>query len=103
MDILTKALKDAVHRLARSATLELRNQAMRDGWDFQVANSLTVDTKGGNATVTVDDKFAAQAFDHEFGTQNHQPKATVRKADNNRVYQDQLAILFDDYLGKAMK
>jgi hypothetical protein len=103
MDILTKALKQAVHKMARVATAELRNQAMKDGWDYQVANSITVDTTGGGATVNVDDKFAAQAFDHEFGTQNHQPKATVRKADSNKIYQNQLAILFDNYLGKELK
>jgi hypothetical protein len=103
MDVITKAFKQAVDRMASVATAELQNQAIKDGWDYKVASSITVDTSGGNATVNVSDKFAAKAFDHEFGTQNHQPKATVRKADSDKLYENKFAILFDKFLGKAMK
>lgn len=100
MDILTKALQKAVHQLAVHATAQLRSNAAQDGWDAGTVSGLEVAVVGQEAKVIVNDDFASKAFDHEFGNQNHRPKATVRKASSSKEFENHLAILLDKELGK---
>jgi hypothetical protein len=73
---------------------------MQDGWEPEVANALTVNVTEHTATVEVHDDFATKAFDHEFGTQNHSPKATIRKSQVTDTFKANLAVMFDKELGK---
>ena len=100
MDILTEALKKAVSKLSDTATKQLRAHAVQDGWEPHIADSLSVNVDSSSAVVTVDDQFADKAFDHEFGTQNHTAKATIRKSGVQDTFKANLAILLDQELGK---
>jgi len=100
VDILSRALQSAVRQVASHATAQLRSNAVQDGWDASTVSGLEVAVVGQEAKVIVNDDFAAKAFDHEFGNQNHRPKATIRKASSDSQFDNQLAILLDRELGK---
>ncbi len=100
MEILSRALQSAVRQVAAHATAQLRGNALQDGWDASTASGLEVAVVGQEAKVIVHDDFADKAFQHEFGNQNHRPKATVRKASSSSQFDNQLAVLLDKELGK---
>ena len=73
---------------------------MADGWEPQVAAGLSVNVTTGSASISVNDEFADKAFEHEFGTQNHRPKATLRNSRVGDSLKGQLAVLLDAELKK---
>jgi hypothetical protein len=100
MDILTKAIQKAVHKLSVSATRQIQQHAQADGWDASTASGLSVNVTTNSASISVNDEFADKAFEHEFGTMNHRPKATLRNSKVSDSLKAQMAILLDAELKK---
>lgn len=82
MDVVVKALKNSLHQLAVHMTDQLQQRALSEGWDPEVANSLTVNYQHKKFIMNVADEHKNRAFDIEFGTQKTAPKGTIRRFGN---------------------
>lgn len=77
---MTDNLLKSVRESLPDMTEELRAQAIKAGWDEEVANSLRVDLTKQQATVkVVPVKNYDAAWDFEHGTQKKGPTAAARK------------------------
>lgn len=84
MKRIVNALEKAAADTARSVQRQLRRSALEHGWDPKVVANTRVVYKDNQYSVVVSPKYADKAFVHEFGNENEQPTAVVRKL-NNRM------------------
>lgn len=79
-DALKKSLKDT----SRELTAEMRDTAIQQGWDANVANGLTLQVGLGNLAMAVKSNIQNRALDLEYGTSDASPNSVMRKFTNNR-------------------
>lgn len=84
MNFFLKAITDATHDSTKIMTAEVRQHALNQGWEPEVAAGLTISFNGDNIKYDLGDKHRDRAFVHEFGDENKQPKATVRRYLNDK-------------------
>lgn len=103
MKPLKTAIEKAAHDTALYATLELRNHAISDGWEPEVADGLSVEYVDGKFNTKIHSGVSDRAFVHEYGTEVTRPKATVRtfKEDNSHI-KEVFARQLHKHLGGAL-
>jgi hypothetical protein len=74
-EVTQKAKKDA----SRILTAQLRQQALEGGWDAEVVRNLKVVHKDGGFHTHIHPDYQSRAFTHEYGDENNQPTAIIRK------------------------
>ena len=78
-----KQFIDAIHRAAESAaphmTADLQHNLLEEGWDLETATHVRVHAHEGTFEARVPGSHAIPAFDHEYGTQDAPPKASLRR------------------------
>jgi hypothetical protein len=103
MEELKQALKSTLNQLTAQMTAQVRRHALSDGWEQDVANSLSVVHTNNSLSIQVDDQFADKAFTHEFGTENSSPKATLRKFGNQNESAEVAALaIFNKFVSKKL-
>lgn len=82
-----KLYLDAIHKatddMAEHMSGQLRLAAIKDGWEPEVANGLSISVQNGEPHYSLGTTHKDRAFVHEFGNETQRPKATVRKFLNN--------------------
>lgn len=79
MNFLIKALNEAAQTSTKVMTSEVRRHAVKQGWEPEVANGISISVNGDHLSYDLGDEHKDRAFVHEFGDENKQPKATVRR------------------------
>lgn len=83
MKKLLEATQKAKQDTAQYMTAQLRQHAIQNGWDADVANTLQVAHENGKFVAKVHPDYADRAFVHEYGTETVRPTATIRKFMND--------------------
>ncbi|CAB4128705.1 hypothetical protein UFOVP223_98 [uncultured Caudovirales phage] len=82
-------------------TDQVQQRALSEGWDPEVASSLSVRYQHKKFIMSVADEHKNRAFDFEFGTQNSAPKGTLRRFGNeNHAAGVDLAKMFNDWVDR---
>lgn len=103
MKALKNALDKSIKDLLRQMTEGAQAQAVADGWNPHVAETISVGYSGTDFSITVDEKFHQQAFDEEFGTQEQPPKASLRRFGNqNTAAEAAMVKLLEKYVGEVL-
>ena len=101
MDVVVKALKNTLHQMAVHMTDQVQQRALSEGWDPEVASSLTVNYQHKKFIMSVADEHKNRAFDIEFGTQNTAPKGTLRRFGNeNQPAEVDFVRMFNDWVNR---
>lgn len=78
-----KHFVDAIHRAAHSAaphlTQDLRHGLIEDGWDREVVGGTRVKYSSDGFSAHTHAAHSEGAFDHEYGTQDTPPTASIRQ------------------------
>lgn len=100
---LSKALVRAVESVTKEMTNALIANALSDGWDPSVAETLKVKRQPAKLTAnnsvhkfSAEVKDGTEAFDAEYGRDEGTPKATVRKfMSNSKSWEKRTAKAFE--------
>ena len=95
--MIHKSTDKAVASTARFMTAELRRHAISQGWEPHVANGLSVKWDGSSMKHDLGEHTFDEAFVHEYGDENHRPKATVRRFLNRPMKAEHNLISSLDY------
>lgn len=96
MKKLIEATQKAKQDTARYMTAQLRNHAIQNGWDADVADTLQVTHENGKFVAKVHPDYSDRAFVHEYGDENVKPTATIRKFMNDpKVVNDAFMVTLD--------
>ena len=79
MNFLIKALNEAAQTSTKVMTSEVRRHAVKQGWEPEVANGISISVAGDNLSYDLGTEHKDRAFVHEFGDERKQPKATIRR------------------------
>lgn len=79
LEVKDKAAADTARFMQR----EIRRSAKEHGWDPSVVKNTFVKYEDNAFKVHVTPEYADKAFVHEFGDENNQPTAVIRKYNNN--------------------
>lgn len=84
------ALTNATHDAAKVLTYDLREAAIRDGWEPEVASGISLTYDGSKFVHSLGDLHKDRAFVHEYGDERQHPKATIRRYLNNGSYANEV-------------
>lgn len=77
--IFSKAAEKAKRELSKAMDRQLKKNALKDGWDPEVAMGLTVSYDNGVFSTSHEPAHSDQVFTMEYGMPTSSPKATIRK------------------------
>jgi hypothetical protein len=99
---LRQATQSAVQDTAVSMTNQLRQSALKSGWDKDVVANMHVQHSDGKFNVHVSPEYKDRAFVHEFGNETVRPTAVIRKFSSNtkEVQQSFMSNIKKHYGGK---
>lgn len=95
-----KFVDNLAHQTAKELTSELRERALKSGWDHDVVAHMHVEYSDKQMKVNVHPDYAERAFKHEFGTETTSPSAAIRKLNNDR---EATSLVIRRALGKDTK
>lgn len=74
-----EAVSSATHDLARLMTVQVRQRALAEGWEPEVARDIALTFDGSKFDYHLGESHKDRAFVHEFGDERTPPKATIRR------------------------
>ena len=77
-----KVYEKAAHDTALLMTADLRNKAVNDGWDPEVAKAMRVEFTEDGHIVRIAKNHQESAHKHEYGSEGTPPTASIRKYSN---------------------
>lgn len=93
---LKKAYEEASRELAREMSRQLKGNALKDGWDSQVAMGLNVSYDSGVFETSHNPAHSTEVFDLEYGTESQSGKATIRRMYSSKEdLLNRFAVLFE--------
>ena len=99
---LRQATQNAVKRTAADMTAQLRQSALKNGWDKDVVANMHVEHDGSKFNVHIHPDYNARAFVHEYGSETVRPTAVIRKFSNDTksIQKNFMANIKQSYGGK---
>ena len=77
-----KVLSQAAKETTKVMTAQLRAEAISNGWDADVANSLSVKFSNNKFKITSPAKYDKEINNLEYGTEDTQPSPAIRRYAN---------------------
>ena len=99
MKHILDSLDTATNLTARRLTAGIRRTALRNGWDSDVARSISVGYSDGQFKVNIPEEYKEQAMNFEYGTEIRRPTSVIRKF----KYGNSESSTFFDSLSKVSK
>lgn len=99
---LRQATQDAIQATSAQMTEQLRQSALKSGWDKDVVANMQVKHDGTKFNVHIHPDYNSRAFVHEYGSESVRPTAVLRKFSNDTksVQKSFMANIKKSYGGK---